>query len=409
MTHRPPTLRDVVIVGGSLAGLHAAEELRAAGYDGTLTLVSAERRAPYDRPPLSKQILTGEWAPDRSALRSAEDLAALRAEVLLGVHATGLDVTSRIVTTDDGLRLPYDGLVLATGCTPRTLRGEAAREGLHTLRTAEDSLALRRTLLTGGHLVVVGAGFIGMEVAAAARTLGADVTVVEPAPAPMQAALGERIGGALADLHRAHGVKFALGRGISRILGPNRVEGVEFDDGTILGADAVLVGIGAAPATGWLAGSPLDTSNGVVCDAHLAAGPPGIYAAGDLACWDNPLFGARMRVEHWSNATEQGAAAARNLLAAQDERQPFASVPYFWSDQYDTSIQFAGRPGSERVPIVEADGPKPAFLVLTGEGGTLTGVLSVNSQRVFLRIRRMIKARATLADAADAARAFLSR
>ncbi|MFF4597299.1 NAD(P)/FAD-dependent oxidoreductase [Amycolatopsis sp. NPDC001319] len=409
MTDRSPTPRRVVIVGGSLAGLHAAEELRAAGYDGSLTLVSAERRAPYDRPPLSKQVLTGEWPLDRAALRSSEELAALQADVHLGVHATALDVSRGIVTTDAGLDLPYDGLILATGCAARSLRGEVARPGLHTLRTDEDSRALRRTLLGGGHLVVAGAGFIGMEVAAAARALGADVTVVEPWPVPMQAALGDRIGTALADLHRAHGVKFRLGQTISRVLGAARVGGVELSDGTVLDADAVLVGIGATPATDWLAGSGLDATDGVACDAYLAAGPPGVYAAGDLARWDNPLFGTRMRVEHWSNATEQGAAAARNLLAAPEDRKPFASVPYFWSDQYDTSIQFAGRPGRERVPVVDLDGPQPEFLVLTGESGTLTGVLSVNSPKAFLRLRRMIKNKASLADAADAARALRFR
>ncbi|MFC5993843.1 NAD(P)/FAD-dependent oxidoreductase [Pseudonocardia hispaniensis] len=399
-TALPTTGRGIVVVGGSLAGLHAAEALREHGYDGPVTLLGAEDEPPYDRPPLSKQVLTGEWQPGRAALRNGGELAAARIEVRVGVRATGLDPDRREVRTADGAAVAYDGLIIATGCAARTLPGADPRPGLHTLRTLADCMALRAELRAGARLVVIGAGFIGMEAAAAARSLGAEVTVVDPLPTPMQAVLGPRIGAALGRLHREHGVLFRLGRNVRAVIGSLRVEGVQLDDGTVLPGDAVLVGIGATPAVGWLADSGLDITAGLRCDEYLTAGPPEITAAGDVVSWTNPLFGERMRIEHWSNAIEQGAAAARNLLAAPAERTPFASVPYFWSDQYDVRIQFAGRAGADCLTLLE-DPDAPVFLILSGRAGRLSGVLSVNAARAFTRARRMIAQQRPLQQAAN--------
>jgi NADPH-dependent 2,4-dienoyl-CoA reductase/sulfur reductase-like enzyme len=228
-----------------------------------------------------------------------------------------------------------------------------------------------------------------MEAAAAARSLGAPTAVIDPLAVPMQPVLGDSIGGALRRTHERHGATFLMGRSVRRVHGQARVEGLELDNGTMVAADAVLTGIGALPATGWLTGSGLGVGDGLLCDACLSAGPPEVVAAGDIARWHNPLFAERMRVEHWTNAAEQGAAAARNLLREPADRIAFSAVPYFWSDQYDWAIQFAGRAGAERTTIL-ADGQTATFLKLFSRQGVLTGVLAVNAPRSFLRGRRGI-------------------
>ena len=271
------------------------------------------------------------------------------------------------------------------------------------LRTLDESLALRAALTTGSpRVVVVGAGFIGAEVAATARGLGCEVTIVEALPVPLVRGLGPRMGAACGELHRDHGVNLLLNVGVSALEGSSRVERVRLTDERVLEADVVVVGIGVAPATTWLEGSGLELRDGVVCDATLAAGPPGVFAAGDLCRWPNELFGEEMRVEHWTNAAEQGAHAARNLLAAMagDAGQPYAPVPFFWSDQYGQRIQFLGRAGPEdEVRIVSGSVEERAFVALYGDGARLRGVLGLSRPKLVMGYQKLLASRITWEDA----------
>lgn len=379
----------IVIVGASAAGLTTAEALREKGYGGALTLIGAEPHAPYDRPPLSKQILTGAWEPERAELRDPGAIGKLDAELLLGRRATGLDVAGRTVLLDGGDRRPFDALVIATGAAPRRLPG-CDLAGVHVLRTLDDALALRASLLGAPKLVVVGAGFLGSEVAAAARRLDVDVTLVDPLPVPMQRQFGDRIGDLVGRLHRDHGAELRTGVGVSRFVeAAGRVAAVELADGSVLAADAVVVAVGAAPETGWLAGSGLPLGDGVECDAHCLAAP-GIYAAGDVASWHNPRYGARMRVEHRQNATEQGMAVAAGVLGGP---RPFAPVPYFWTDQYDARIQAYGVfPPDAETSVVSGDVADRRFTVSYRSGGRVVGVLGWNSPRELIRQRKLVLA-----------------
>ena len=378
--------RRVVVVGASAAGLTAAETLRERGYDGALTLIGDEPHPPYDRPPLSKQVLAGTWTPQRIALRDEHDLRALDAELLLGRAAVGLDTAQRRVLLDGGTSVDYDALVIATGAAPRRLPG-ADLAGVHTLRTLDDALRLRAGLLEGPRVVVVGAGFLGAEVAAAARQMGVAVTLVDPLPVPMRRPLGHRIGALIGDLHRDHGVVVRCGVGVSRLLdAAGRVTAVQLADDSVLDADLVVIAVGCAPATGWLIDAGLRVGNGIECDACCQAAP-GIYAAGDVACWPNPHFGIRMRVEHRFNATDQAHAAAGNVLG---DQRPFAPVPYFWSDQYDTKIQAHGIfPHDADVQILDGRPDDRRFVAAYIHRGTVVGVLGWNSPRE-VRARRQL-------------------
>lgn len=371
-------MRRVTIVGGSLAGLRAAQTLRAEGYDGTITVVGAEDHLPVDRPPLSKQVLAGAWDPSRAALRGVDEAAA---EWVLGRRATRLDVGAHAVTLDDGQVLDADGVVLACGATPRRLPPEVAPpglEGVHELRTLADCLALRADLDRGGRVVVIGAGFIGAEVASTARGLGSDVTVLEALPIPLERVLGPEIGARCGQLQRDHGVDLRCGvavRGLRSAGG--RVVGVEMADSTVVDADVVVVGVGVVPAVGWLEGSGLTLSDGVVCDSRCRAAP-GVVAAGDVARWRHESYGVDLRVEHWTNASEQGAAAARALLHG-DAAPEYRPTPYFWSDQHGTKIQFVGhsRPG-DRVQIEEGAPEEGRFVASYSRDGRITGALLWN-------------------------------
>jgi NADPH-dependent 2,4-dienoyl-CoA reductase/sulfur reductase-like enzyme len=378
---RPP--RRVAVVGASAAGLAAAETLRREGYDGTITLVGDESYAPYDRPPLSKEILAGRWEADRLPLRATDDLEAIGLELRLGAAATGLDLTARTVTLADGGVVAFDGLVVATGVRPRHLPGERA----HTLRTLDDALALKERIGPGRRLAVVGAGFLGAEAAAVARGLGAEVTVLEPAPVPLAHAVGETVGRVLSQVHRDHGVDLRTGVPVAEVV----PAGVRLADGTVVEADEVLVAIGSHPNTEWLEGSGLTVADGLVCDEFSAAAP-GVYGAGDVARWHNPLFDVTMRIEHRTNAAEQGMAAARNLLHPQAPKA-FAPVPYFWSDQYGMKIQFAGhaRPG-DTVTVEEGDVAGRSFLAVYRRRDRPVAVLSLNQVRLFTRWRRRLDA-----------------
>lgn len=362
-------MKRIVVVGASAAGLAAAETLRREGYDGTLTLVGDEPHPPYDRPPLSKQVLSGQWDADRTVLRTPEDLAALGLDLRLGVAAAGLDLAGRLVRLADGSTVPYDRLVIATGVRPRRLPGD---RDAHVLRTLDDALALRERLKPGSRLVVVGAGFLGAEAAAVAWRLGGEVVLLEPAPVPLAHAVGTEVGQILSRAHRDHGVHLRTGVTVTEVT----ERGVRLADGELVEADEVLVAVGSLPNTEWLGGSGLPVADGVLCDEYCRAAPK-VYTAGDVARWHNPLFGTPMRIEHRTTAAEQGMAAARNLLHP-ETRKPFAPVPYFWSDQYDMRIQAYGYlRGHDEVAVMEGDLSERRFVAAYRTGETLTGVLAV--------------------------------
>jgi NADPH-dependent 2,4-dienoyl-CoA reductase/sulfur reductase-like enzyme len=409
-----PRLDHVVVVGASLAGLRACETLRTDGFAGRISLVGAEQEVPYDRPPLSKKLLAGEWEPDRIRLRKSDDLVGLGLDLVLGVRATGLDADRRTVALDDGRDLVYDGLVIATGAAPRRLPGQPELDGVCELRTIADALDLRaRIAEPGTRLVVIGAGFIGLEVAATARGRGCTVTVLEGAPSPLGRGLGVEMGAAVASVHTRHDVELRCGVRIDAIVGVDgRVTGVRLADGTLVGADVVVVGIGVSPSIGWLEGSGLELGDGIVCDDTLHTGAPGVYAAGDCARWHNHVFDphddAVMRVEHWTNAAEQGAHAARNLLrmAAGDTPLPYEAVPFFWSDQFESRIQFVGRPhGGDEVHVF-AGSTDGSFAALYGWEGRLRGVLGVSMPKMVMPFRGLLAARASWDDALDKASAL---
>jgi NADPH-dependent 2,4-dienoyl-CoA reductase/sulfur reductase-like enzyme len=397
---RPP--ERVVVVGASLAGLRACETLRTEGFGGTITLVGDEVHLPYDRPPLSKKLLAGEWEPDRIVLRKPEAIDELGLDLHLGRRATALDVDGRAVALDDGSVVPFDGIVLATGSRTRRLPGQDAVPEIHELRTLEDSLALRERIAGGtARVLVVGAGFIGLEVAATAHALGCPVTVLEAAEAPLVRGLGAAMGRATASIH--DGIEIRCGVTVDAL----GADGLGLAGGEWVPTDVIVVGIGVAPATDWLAGSGLEVRDGVVCDPTLCAGPPGVYVAGDVARWPNELYGEEMRVEHWTNAAEQGAAAAHNLLAttAGGEATPYAPVPFFWSDQAPHRIQFLGRGGDDDDAEVVVGAPEDGrFLALFGRQGRLRGALGVNAPRLVMPYRALLHERASWADALELAR-----
>jgi 3-phenylpropionate/trans-cinnamate dioxygenase ferredoxin reductase component len=378
----------IAVVGASLAGMHAAHTLRKEGYDGDLVVVDADAHRPYDRPPLSKQVLAGAWDPDRIVLPAAgEDLDI---DWRLGRRADRLDLDGRVVRLDDGSAVAFASLVLATGAAARRLPDQPDLPGVHVLRTLDDCLALRADLDAGpSRVVVIGAGFIGSEVAATCRGRGLDVTLIEVAPVPLERALGAEIGAVCGDLHRDHGVDLRLGAGITAIEGRDRVERVVLGDGTTVDADVVVVGVGVTPATGWLERSGLTIDDGVVCDDTLSAAP-GVVAAGDVARWPSHRFGEMLRVEHWENAIQQGEAAARRLLATGTPER-FDPVPWFWSDQYDRKIQLAGRSGGDHdVEVVVGSLEERRFVALYGRDGRVRGVLGMNRPRHVMQLRALV-------------------
>ena len=398
-------LNQVVIVGASLAGLRAAETLRQAAFAGSVVVVGAETHRPYDRPPLSKQLLSGEWDTDRIHLRQPDVFDDLDVEWRLGTRAIDLDTEARRLRLDDGSTLGYDGLIIATGTSPRRLPGHEQFEHVHELRTVDDALAVREEIAKGDRrVVVVGAGFIGLEVAATAKSLGNDVIVLEGADAPLIRGLGATMGAAIASLHHDRGVEVRCNVQIESLTH----DGVELSDGEHIEADVVVVGIGVNPATDWLASSGLQLRDGVVCDETLRAlreddSPvEGIYAAGDVARWPNSLFDEEMRIEHWTNAAEQGTLAANNLVNVSigDTAEAYAALPFFWSDQYDDRIQFLGRASADdEVKIVAGSVEDRKFLALFGREGRLHGALGVNAPRWIMPTRKLFLNRASWTDA----------
>ncbi|MEQ4726233.1 FAD-dependent oxidoreductase [Nonomuraea sp. B19D2] len=393
-------MNRIVIVGGSAGGLATAEGLRRAGYAGVITLVGQEPHPPYDRPPLSKQILTGQWGPDRLTLRGKEELHSLSLDLRLGVPAIGLDLSGGSVALADGAEVPYDALVIATGVRPRHLPGSEVVPGVHTLRTLDDAVSLKARLLPGRRLVIVGAGFVGAEVAAVATGLGVKVTLLEAGPLPLAQALGEQAGHVLAEIHRGHGVDLRTHAAVAEIVSAGgAVTGVRLADDTVLPADDVLVAIGSVPNTEWLGGSGLSAGDGLVCDEFSAAAPS-VYGVGDVARWHNPLFDTAMRIEHRTNAAEQGLAVAHNLLHPQ-ARRPFAPVPYFWSDQYGMKIQAYGHlRDHDEARILESNLAERRLLIAYRTGDRVAGVLAVGMSPKILRAwRALIAARTPWATA----------
>jgi 3-phenylpropionate/trans-cinnamate dioxygenase ferredoxin reductase subunit len=384
--------------------LRAAETLRREGFDGRIALIGAEPHLPYDRPPLSKELLAGEWEADQVWLRK-QSYDDLDLDLHLGRRAVHLDVADRAVELEDGERIRWDGIVLATGSTPRQLPGTPPLAGIFTLRTLDDCVAIRSELDHGPRVVVVGAGFIGSEVASTCRRRGLDVTVLEALPVPLVRGLGPVLGGVLGDLHRDHRVELRCNAMVAGFDGSERVERVRLADGTSIDADVVVVGVGVFPETRWLERSGLTLDDGVVCDEACRAAP-GVAAAGDVARWPNPLYdGEVMRLEHWTNATEQGVHAARTLLAG-DTVEPFAPVPFVWSDQYDIKIQIVGVVGADdEIEIAHGSPEDGRFVALFGRAGRLTGALGFSRPRQVMQYRRMIEERAAYEAAVAHARA----
>jgi 3-phenylpropionate/trans-cinnamate dioxygenase ferredoxin reductase component len=396
---------SIVIVGASLAGLHAARTLRHEGFTGRISVVDTDPHTPYDRPPLSKQVLAGEWDIERIVLPAAtEDLDL---DWHLDTRATGLDRETGQVLVEGPGGVPgsiaYDQLVLATGAAARRLPGTEGIDGIHVLRSLDDAVAVRSALDAGARrVVVIGAGFIGAEVAATCRGRGLDVTVVEALPVPLERALGAEMGAVCARLHEEHGVDVRLGSGVDHFTTETRddrphVTGVVLADGSTVEADVVVVGIGVAVNTGWLEGSGLALDDGVVCDETLLAAP-GIVAAGDLARYPSARFDQVLRVEHWEHAVRGGEAAALRLLAEQQSATPevFDPVPWFWSDQYDRKIQLAGRPGpDDEVAVVHGATAEFRFVALYRRGDRLVGVLGMNRPRHVIQLRALLEEQAS--------------
>ncbi|MGO1510023.1 MAG: NAD(P)/FAD-dependent oxidoreductase [Actinomycetaceae bacterium] len=387
-------MRRVVVVGGSLAAVHASEALRQEGFQGEITMVSAEEHLPYDRPPLSKEALSTGVDVEKLYLRSPEWYSDNAVSTRLGNAAVGLDINRRTVQLADGTALPYDGVVLATGSRARRLPVVAGIPDAHVVRDVEDARLLRERLVPGQHLVLVGAGFIGLEIAATAKQLGLDVTVVEVGRAPLARALGDEVGQWFREMHARNGVEVVCTCSVERFEATGRGVRAELSTGGVLNADVVVAGIGAAPATGWLEGSGLGLANGVLCGSDLSTEAPGVVAAGDIARWYNPVFDEEMRVEHWTNAVEQGRHAAHTLLGA---GEAYNAVPYFWSDQFGAKLRFVGR-GTAATDVVVEEATDTRLTALYGRDGLVRGAVCVNMPRQLVKYRGAIRDQAPWAD-----------
>lgn len=382
-----PSINRLVVVGASLAGFRVAEEARRVGFAGTITVIGAEEHAPYDRPPLSKEHLTAESEPLPSFHR-ADDLDV---ELMTGTTAISLDSRHRRVRTTRG-EVEYDALVIATGSSPRRLDAGNGMEGVTTLRSFDDARAIRQRLCSGARVVVVGAGFIGGEVASSARARGAEVTMVEAQPLPLVESVGSLVAERLAYLHRQYGVDLLTSTKVRSIEGNGHVEKVVLDNGATLAADLVIIGIGVEPATAWLRGSGVAVSDGVACSPYLESTVPGVYAAGDVARWVNPWSGRSTRMEHWTSAGEQAQVVARNALCR--ERVPCAVTPYFWSEWYGHKLQLLGEPADE-VELQDGGGATDPFLAQYRYDGALVGAFGFDRTGPLMRLRGAIAERSS--------------
>ena len=393
-----------------MAGIRAAETLRQADPECSITVVSDEVEIPYDRPPLSKKFLSGDVTEEAIQLRKPDILDSIGALWVRGNAATGLDTHAHTLSLADGTVLPWDGIVIATGCSARTIPSVPKAPGVHMLRTMADARGLRKDISASRDMVVIGAGFIGLEAAATAKAMGVNVTVLEGAPAPLIRGLGAEMGAAVAQVHGRNGVRVRCGVGVAGITTDaksGRVSAVELADGELVPADTVLVGIGVSPNTQWLENSGLRLRDGIVCDEHLNAGAPGVYAAGDILRWPNAMFAhvePDMRVEHWTNAAEQGAVAARNVIAgiAGTERETYSAVPFFWSDQFDARIQFLGRshPDAE-CTVVAGSVEEGRWCAMYSLRGRFIGVLGVTMPKFVMSSRALLAKETSTAEALE--------
>jgi 3-phenylpropionate/trans-cinnamate dioxygenase ferredoxin reductase component len=378
-----------VIVGGGLAGAKAVETLRSEGFDGRLVLVAAEDELPYERPPLSKELLRGEAERESTYVHPAEFYADNDVELLRGRTAETLDAKAASVTLDDGSELAYDALLIATGAEPRRLPVPGADlGGVHLLRTLTDCERLRERLRESGHAVVVGGGWIGCEVAASARQLGAEVTMLPGTELPLEHVLGQELGRFYRDVHTAHGVRILGGASVEAIEGDGRAERVRTTGGEQLDCDLVVMGVGVAPRAGLAESAGLRVENGIVADARLATSAPNVYAAGDVANHTHPRFGP-LRTEHWHNALEQGPAAARNML---EEDEPYDEIPWFWSDQYEHNLQYAGFHTEWDELVVRGSLEERNFVAFYRKDGRVLAAVAVNRAKDLRRSIPLIKA-----------------
>ncbi|QKW09692.1 FAD-dependent oxidoreductase [Streptomyces sp. NA04227] len=387
----------VVVVGASLGGMSLVQELRRLGHDGRVTVIGAEKvRAHYDRTQLSKDLLTGRAEPESLYLLSEAEVAALSADLRTGRRATGLRVgTGRAcVTVDDGSAVEADVVVIATGSSARRPPFPADLRGVHVLRTMEDGLALRGELAAADSVVVLGAGFIGCEVAAAARALERRVTVVDVQPVPMYTALGPVLGDHFARLHQAHGTRFELGTAVDGLVGQERVTGVRLADGRVLDADLVVVGFGGVPETEWLQGSGVEVDNGVVCDDAGRTSVPGVLALGDAARWHSTRHGRAVRSEHWNHVSLQATVVAENIVAgaaAADAPSRLDAVPSFWTDQFGSRMQMVGAPASEdSVHIVAGTPGESGLVAVYTRDGRTTAAVAVDAPRALIRHQALV-------------------
>lgn len=398
MTSSDKAVGPVVIVGAGLAAVRAAEELRQAGYDGELVIVGDEPHLPYDRPPLSKEVVRGE--NDDTTLRPREFYDEQRVELRLGTAASGIDRDRKVLRLADGSEIAYGELIVATGLTPRRIPGLPDLAGVHVLRSVDESRALRADLRGGARALVVGAGFIGCELAASMRALGLEVVLVEPQPAPLASVLGPRVGALVGRLHTEEGVDVRAGVGLTALTGDGRVSGAVLSDGTELAVDVVAIGIGSVPVTGWLEDSGIALDNGVLCDEVGRTEDPHVWAIGDVASWRHES-GGHKRVEHWSNAGDQAKILAGALTGTGDPDAP-AQVPYFWSDQYGLKIQALGTVSADDdVHVIKDDGRK--FVVYYSNGGALTAVVGLGSAGAVMKMRAKIAAGTPIADLLESA------
>ncbi|SDF00065.1 phthalate 3,4-dioxygenase, ferredoxin reductase subunit [Blastococcus aurantiacus] len=388
------TTETVVVVGSSTGGVRTAQALRREGFAGRIVLVGEEPHAPYDKPPLSKQYLAGEWELDRLALITPEAAASAEIELRLGVAAVRLDVAAQQVLLADGTALDFDSVVIATGAAARPSPWPAD-SGVHVIRTLADVDGLRADLAAGGAVVVVGGGVVGAEAAATISTLGHAVTVVDPLRTPLARLVGPEVGRPLEELHRRHGVDTRFGVGVEGIDGTAGNLTVRLTDGSVLPAATVLVGIGAVPNDAWLADSGLLVENGVVCDRYCrAVDSDRVWAVGDVARWQDPRYPTEVRLEHWTNAVEQAAAVAHNIVHA-DGLKPYSPLEYVWSDQYDWKLQIVGhasRGGRYEVVGDLAADPARAAVLYSDDDGRLIGAVSVNWPKALVTSRRALTA-----------------
>jgi 3-phenylpropionate/trans-cinnamate dioxygenase ferredoxin reductase subunit len=391
------TTDTFVIVGAGLAGAKAAETLRSEGFEGRVVLVGEEAERPYERPPLSKTYLRGESTREASYVHAEDFYGEHNIELLTGTRVSTIDTAASKIVLAGGRRLRFHRLLLATGASPRRLRVPGADlDGIHCLRELRDADALRQRLGSGVTVAVVGAGWIGAEVAASARQQGADVTVIDPLSTPLERVLGAQVGQVYRDLHTDHSVRFALNTGVEAFQGDSHVEAVRTSDGRVLGCDVVVVGVGAIPNTALAEQAGLAVDDGVVVDERLRTSAPTIFAAGDVANALHPLYGRHVRVEHWANALNQGPAAARAMLGT---GEPYDRVPYFYSDQYDLGMEYSGvASGSDEV-VFRGDPASREFLAFWLQDGVVTAAMSVNVWDVTEPLQALIRRRARVSRA----------